>query len=56
MATDKKINPQLKIMGILSLLFFGGIAVYTLTPEGPLRGMATTVICVLSLYSLFKAV
>jgi hypothetical protein len=53
-ANKQKMNPQLKIMGVLTLLFFGGIGLFVALPEGPARGMAITAITVLSIYSIFK--
>jgi hypothetical protein len=50
----KKMNPQLKIMGWMALLFFGGIILYSILPEGPVRGMTVGIITVLSILCLFK--
>jgi hypothetical protein len=50
----RKMNPQLKIMGMLTVLFFGGVLMYTLLPEGPVRGMATAVFSIVTIYSMFK--
>jgi hypothetical protein len=53
-APKRTVNPQLKIMGMLTLLFFGGIIMYTVLPEGPVRGMATAVFSIVTIYSMFK--
>jgi hypothetical protein len=56
--TDKplkrKLNPQVKIMGWLSLCFFGGVVAFTLLPEGPIRGIAMSALCGLMLLSMIK--
>jgi hypothetical protein len=52
--TPKKMNPQVKIMSLLTLVFIVGIVLYTILPEGSVRGMATTLVLVASLWVLFK--
>ena len=52
----KKMNPQIKIMGILSLLFFGGIGLFVVLPEGPARGVGMTFISVMTIYFTFKGI
>jgi hypothetical protein len=52
----KKMNPQIKIMGILSLLFFGGIGLFVALPEGPARGMGLGIVSVMTIYFTFKSI
>jgi hypothetical protein len=44
---------QVKLMGVLTLLFVGGVVAYSVLPEGAVRGVAMTLITGLTIYSLF---
>jgi hypothetical protein len=49
-------NPQVRIMLVMTLLFVSGIVLYSVLPEGAVRGTAVTLITVLTLLVLFKGV
>jgi hypothetical protein len=36
----KKLSQE-RIMVMLSVVFFGGVLLFTITPEGPIRGLLT---------------
>ncbi|MDX2084629.1 MAG: hypothetical protein SFZ03_04495 [Candidatus Melainabacteria bacterium] len=47
-------NSQVKMMGILTLAFFTGMALYTFLPEGAVRGSAIGIYSVVVMFVLMR--
>lgn len=53
-AVPRKKRTQEKVMAILTLFFIGGVVLYSVLPEGPVRGSSIGAFSLLMTYMLYR--